>query len=153
LLPVRRELRRTRSPLRRRDLPGEIDPCRDPGTCEAAAQHRSGARGAGMSSRKGVIGATAAVVVLVVGALWAAGALDPSDGATSAVRSDPSILHEGEVLELADDGMTLVATDTTTRAERTLARCTDCAYVRRLEPSAGGRWLAHAGLTCHPRER
>src|SRR4029453_3453099 len=96
----------------------------------------------------GVIGATAAVVVLVVGALWAAGALDPSDGATSAVRSDPSILHEGEVLELADDGMTLVATDTTTRAERTLARCSDCAYVRRFEPSAGGRWLAYEALTC-----
>jgi dipeptidyl aminopeptidase/acylaminoacyl peptidase len=100
-----------------------------------------------MSPRRAVIGAVAAVV-LVFGTLWATGALDPSNGATSAVPSGASILHEGEVLELADDGMTLVATDMTTRHERMLARCTDCAYVRRFEPSAGGRWLAYEALTC-----
>jgi Tol biopolymer transport system component len=102
-----------------------------------------------MSKRKGVIGAVAAVV-LVVGTLWATGALDRSKGATTAASSGDPILHEGEVLELADDGMTLVAKDTTTRRERTLARCTDCAYVRRFEPSAGGRWLAYEALTCDP---
>ena len=100
-----------------------------------------------MSSRKRVIGAVAAVV-LIVGALWAVRALDASSGATSAVPSEASILHEGEVLELADDGVTLVATDTTTRKERPLARCRDCAYIRRFEPSAGGRWLAYEALTC-----
>lgn len=101
-----------------------------------------------MSSRRGVIGAAAAAVVLIAGALWATGALDPSSGATSAVPSETSILHEGKVLELADDGVTLVATDTATREERPLARCTDCAYIREFEPSAGGRWLAYEALTC-----
>ena len=73
-----------------------------------------------VSKRRGVIGAVAAVV-LIVGGLWAARTFDPSNGTIPAVSSDESILHEGEVLEVGDDGVSLVATDTSTRNQRPLA--------------------------------
>lgn len=95
----------------------------------------------------GVVGAVAAVL-LVVGVLAGVRVLDRSKGTTPALPSDPPILRQGEVLEVADDGMTFLATNTETLAQRTLARCHDCAYVYRVEPSAEGTWLAYHALTC-----
>ena len=100
-----------------------------------------------LSKRTGVIGAVAAVA-FIVGALLAVRALDRSQGPTEAARSEPSVLHEGEVLELADDGTTLVARDTATRGHRPLARCTECAGIRQFAPSAGGRWIAYDATVC-----
>jgi hypothetical protein len=97
--------------------------------------------------RSGLVGAVA-TVLLIVGVLFGVRALDLLNRTTPAEPSPPPILHEGEVLELAGDGVTLVATDTVTRDERALVRCTDCAYIRRFAPSAGGRWIAYEALTC-----
>ena len=102
-----------------------------------------------LSKRTGVIGAVAAVL-LIVGASWAMRAPDRSQDTSKAVPPEPPILHEGEVLELADDGMTFLATDTATRDQRTVARCVECAYVTRFAPSADGRWIAYEAVVCGP---
>jgi Tol biopolymer transport system component len=94
-----------------------------------------------------VVGAVAAAL-LIVGVLAGVRALDRSKGTTPALPSDPPILRQGEVLEMADDAMTFLATNTETGEQRTLARCHDCAYVYRVEASADGTWLAYHALTC-----
>jgi hypothetical protein len=90
----------------------------------------------------GVVGLAIAISIAVVGSAILRSAPAPAD------RTQHPILHEGEVLEIAEDGVTLVATDTTTREQRPLARCTDCFYVRKFAPSAGGRWIAYEAVTC-----
>ena len=94
-----------------------------------------------------IVGAVAAAL-LIVGVFAGVRALDRSKGTTPALPSDPPILRQGEVLEMADDGMTFLATNIETGAQRTLARCHECAYVYRAEPSAEGTWLAYHALTC-----
>jgi len=102
-----------------------------------------------LSKRWGVLGAVVAMV-LIAGALWASRTHHPSNGALSAAPSDASILREGEVLEVGDDGVTLVATDTSTRNQRPLARCTDCFWAfRKFSASVDGRWIAYSSITCH----
>jgi hypothetical protein len=100
-----------------------------------------------VSKRRGVIGAVAAVV-LIFGTLGITRAA--SNGTSSAVPSDPSILREGEVLEVGDDGVSLVATDTSTRNQRPLARCADCFFAfRKFSASVDGRWIAYSSIVCH----
>jgi WD40-like Beta Propeller Repeat len=58
------------------------------------------------------------------------------------------IVHEGEVLEVAADR--LVATDTATGSQRSLARCSDCFFpFRKFSASVDGRWIAYSSITCH----
>lgn len=97
--------------------------------------------------RATIVGAVAAALV-IVSVLAGIRALDRSKGTTPALPSNPPILRQGEVLEMADDAVTFLATNTATGAQRTLARCYECAYVYRVEPSAGGTWLAYHALTC-----
>ena len=94
-----------------------------------------------------IVGAVAAALV-IVGVLAGVRALDLSKGTTPALPSDPPILHQSEVLELADDGVTFLATNAETRDQRTIGRCTDCVFVHLLQPSAEGTWLAYEAVTC-----
>jgi hypothetical protein len=90
-----------------------------------------------------VVASAIAIGIVVVGSavLRSAPGPQPADG------TQP-MLREGEVLRLADDGETLVATDTATGDQRSLARCTDCAYVANFAPSASGAWIAYEAAWC-----
>ena len=56
------------------------------------------------------------------------------------------ILREGEVLQVGDNGVTLVATDPATGHQRVLHRCADCSYIPEVAPnSEGGAALSSEG--------
>jgi hypothetical protein len=97
-------------------------------------------------TRTGIVG-TVTAVFLVVGLISGIRILDLSKETSPALPSESSILHEGEVLELGSNN-TLVATDTATRGQRTLAQCTECAGIRQFAASAGGRWIAYDAIFC-----
>ncbi len=84
-----------------------------------------------------VVGLAIAIGIVAVGS-----AILRSDERIPVDRKHHSLLREGEVLELGDDGATLVATDTTTKAQRTLA-CSDCPQLGEWALSAEGGWVAY----------
>ncbi len=95
-----------------------------------------------------VVGLAIVIGIVVVGSAMLRSAHEPKP----ADRKHHSLLREGEVLELGDDGATLVATDTATKAQRTLA-CTECPQLREFALSAGGGWIAYTpacGGVCPP---
>jgi dipeptidyl aminopeptidase/acylaminoacyl peptidase len=92
-----------------------------------------------------VVGLAIAIVLVVIGSA----VLRSARGHQPANRTKQPILREGEVLEIGDGGATLVGTDTSTRDQRTLARCTDCFFAfRKFSASAGNRWIAYGSIKC-----
>ena len=85
-----------------------------------------------------VVGLAIAIGIVAVGAAMLRSAHEPKPGK----REHPDMLHDREVLEVADDGATLVATDTVTGAQRTIA-CTDCPQLSEFALSPDGRWIAY----------
>ena len=85
-----------------------------------------------------VVGLAIAIGIAVVGSAMLRSAHEPKPADTK----HHSLLREGEVLELGDDGATLVATDIATGAERTLA-CSDCPQLGEWALSAEGGWIAY----------
>jgi Tol biopolymer transport system component len=90
----------------------------------------------------GAVGLAIAIGILVTG--------------SAVLRSEPEpqpvdktrVIREGEVLEVGADG--LVATDTSTGDQRSLARCADCFFpFRKFSASVDGRWIAYSSITCH----
>src|SRR5512132_2768419 len=80
----------------------------------------------------GAVGLAIAIGILVVGSVVLRSAPEPQP------VDRTRIVHEGEVLEVGAHG--LVATDTTTGGQRTLARCPDCFFAfRKFSASVDGR--------------
>jgi WD40 repeat protein len=89
-----------------------------------------------------IVGLTVAIGIAVVGSVALRSEREPQPA------DETRIIREGEVLEFGDDG--LVATDTTTGDQRTLARCQDCFFpFRKYSASLDGRWIAYSSITCH----
>ena len=99
----------------------------------------------------GIVGLSIAIVLAVVGSAILRSAPEDKDVG----RKGPQILRNGEVLQLADDGVTLVATDRVTGHQRILHRCAECRFVLRFALSAEGDWIAYdpfCGGECTPGE-
>src|SRR5512132_3065998 len=78
-----------------------------------------------------VVGLVIAIGIAVVGSVVLRSAPEPQPADRT------RIVHEGEVLEVGAHG--LVATDTTTGGQRTLARCPDCFFAfRKFSASVDG---------------
>jgi WD40-like Beta Propeller Repeat len=88
-----------------------------------------------------VAGIAIAIAIVVGGSAVLRSAPEPQP-------ADPTrIVHEGEVLEVGGDG--LVATDTTTGEQRSLARCRNCFDpFRKFSASVDGRWIAYKSMAC-----
>ncbi len=94
----------------------------------------------------GIVGLTIAIAIAAAGAAILRSAPDhlPANTRTP-------ILREGEVLQVGDDGVTLVATDPATGHRRVLLRCADCSYIPEVAPnseggaalSSGRGWIAY----------
>jgi WD40-like Beta Propeller Repeat len=90
----------------------------------------------------GAVGLAIAIGILAAGAAVLRSSREPHPA------DKTRIVQEGEVLEVAADG--LVATDTTTGDQRTLARCPDCFFpFRKFSASIDGRWIAYSSIPCH----
>jgi hypothetical protein len=99
----------------------------------------------------GIVGLAIAIVIAVVGSAILRSAPDDKDVG----GKGPQILRNGEVLQLADDGVTLVATDRVTGHQRILHRCAECGFVGSFALSAEGGWIAYdplCGGECTPGE-
>jgi dipeptidyl aminopeptidase/acylaminoacyl peptidase len=93
-----------------------------------------------------VVGLTIAIGIGIAVAVLASVVLRSEREPQPADRT--RIVHEGEVLEV--DADRLVATDTMTGDQRTLARCRDCFFpFRKYSASVDRRWIAYSSITCH----
>jgi dipeptidyl aminopeptidase/acylaminoacyl peptidase len=92
-----------------------------------------------------IAGAVAGLAIAIGGAVVGSAIIRSSP---QPVEQPPSLVREGEVLMLADDGETLVATDTATLDQRPLARCTDCSYVVGYAASELRGWIAYEAAGC-----
>jgi WD40 repeat protein len=100
---------------------------------------RSGRKQRNQRIAAAVVGLAIAIGIVVVGSAVLRSAPEPQPA--------DRVVHEGEVLELGDG---LVATDTATGHQRTLARCPDCFFpFRKYSASVDGRWIAYSSITCH----
>jgi tricorn protease-like protein len=96
-----------------------------------------------------VVGLAIAIGIVVVGSAMLRSAHEPKPG-----NKHHSMVREGEVLEIGDDGATLVATDTITKVQRIVA-CADCPLLSEFALSARGEWIAYntaVGGNCNPGE-
>jgi dipeptidyl aminopeptidase/acylaminoacyl peptidase len=99
----------------------------------------------------GIVGLSIAIVIAVVGSAILRSAPEDKDVGGKGRQ----ILRNGEVLQLADDYVTLVATDRVTGHQRILHRCDECGYVGQFALSAEGDWIAYTpvcGGGCTPDE-
>jgi dipeptidyl aminopeptidase/acylaminoacyl peptidase len=98
----------------------------------------------------GLLGLALAIgIVLVLGSVLVrtASQRKPADWPTPKGGAAP-FLRPGEVVERPQFGTTLVATDTTTRHQRTLTRCQDCAFISSFAASVDDEWVAWDVVTC-----
>jgi Tol biopolymer transport system component len=102
----------------------------------------------------GIVGLAIAIVIAVAGpAILRSAPENPPAG----TKGTP-ILREGEMLQVGDNGVTVVASDPATGHQRVLHRC-DCGFIYRAALSSEGGWIAyeascmegHGG--CGPTER
>ena len=90
----------------------------------------------------GIVGLAIAIAIAAAGAAILRSAPEHLPAGT---KGTP-ILREGEVLQVGDDGVTLVATDPATGHRRVLLRCADCSYIPEVAPnSEGGAALSSEG--------
>ena len=86
----------------------------------------------------GVVGLAIAIVIAVAGtAILRSAPENPPAG----TKGTP-ILREGEVLQVGDNDVTVVATDPVTGHQRVLHRC-DCQVIHRAALSSEGSWIAY----------
>jgi len=98
----------------------------------------------------GAVGIAIAIAIMALGSVVLRSAREPQP-ADWPVPSKTTVrlIHKGEVLDRPLDRQTLVATDPSTGAERTIVRCqSDCAAIQDFDGSADGGWIAYDVLTC-----
>lgn len=98
----------------------------------------------------GAVGIAIAIAIMALGSavLRSAREPQPADWPSPQITATP-IVQRGEVLTLPLDLGSLVATDTSTGAERTIVRCqSDCALISDFGASADGGWVAYNVITC-----
>jgi len=99
----------------------------------------------------GAVGLAIAIASMVVGSALLRSAREPQPADWPLPRITATlIVKPGEVLTRPLDRESLVATDTSTGAERTIVRCrSDCAAIQDgFDGSADGGWVAYEVLTC-----
>ncbi len=98
----------------------------------------------------GAVGLAIAIASIALGSVVLRSAREPqpADWPSPQITATP-IVQRGEVLTRPLDRGSLVATDTSTGAERTIVRCqSDCAAIQDFDGSADGGWVAYDVLTC-----
>ena len=86
----------------------------------------------------GIVGLAIAIVIAVAGPAILRSAPENAPAGTKGT----SILREGEVLQVGDNGVSVVATDPATGHQRVLHRC-DCQVIHRAALSSEGSWIAY----------
>jgi Tol biopolymer transport system component len=98
----------------------------------------------------GAVGLAIGIALMALGSVVLRSGREPqpADWPSPQITATP-IVQRGEVLTRPLDGGSLVATDTSTGAERTIVRCqSDCVLISDFGASADGDWVAYNVITC-----
>jgi dipeptidyl aminopeptidase/acylaminoacyl peptidase len=98
----------------------------------------------------GAVGLAIGIALMALGSVVLRSAREPQPADWPLPsRTTVPLFHKGEVVKRPLDRQTLVATDISTGAERTIVRCqSDCAAIQDFDGSADGGWVAYDVLTC-----